>query len=96
MARPPPPITAGENVFQCRFVGFAGEVIGDGQRGVAECLDLPDLLHPRGPRLHVPDTYTKAERLYFRTASLKHPRRQISPTNSPPTLPHPSEMCIKT
>ena len=44
---------------------MGGEVIGDSQSGIAERLNLPGLLHPFRPRLRVPDTHTKSQRLHL-------------------------------
>ncbi len=44
---------------------MGGEVIGDSQSGIVERLNLPGLLHPFRPRLRVPDTHTKSQRLHL-------------------------------
>ena len=41
-----------------------GQMIGHGQGGVAEILDLAGRLLPLGPRLRVPEIHAKSERLH--------------------------------
>src|SRR5271168_5401304 len=46
---------------------YVCEMIGGGQRAVAEILDLARLLHPFGARLRVMNVYSEPKRLHFST-----------------------------
>jgi hypothetical protein len=64
-----------------------GQVIGQGQRVITEGLDLAGLLRKFGPRLRMPDAYTKPKRphvqLTFRKASVLIFAGMIAKSNFP-------------